>query len=355
MQEIIVTKEYDGQRLNKFLGKYLDHAPQSFIYKMLRKKNIKLNNGKATGNEILSVNDSVKIFMTDDTICKFRKDGKLPNVNIVEKKEGKDLVRVIEHREDCTLDILFEDEDILVLNKPTNVLSQKSQPHDYTLNEQILDYYHEKKDVDPLFVPSVCNRLDRNTSGIILAGMSFKGSRSLSAMLKDRSLDKYYITIVSGKVTEKKVVKGYLAKLTTHNKVSVFSSEAQAKSSGAEKVSYIETQYEPLAFNNWNGKPFTLLKVKLITGKTHQIRAHLYASGYPIVGDGKYGDKHINNMMKKEFHLKHQLLHAFCITFPMDVLELSPGLDNKEFKADPPEQFRSVITEIFHLDVFDIC
>lgn len=351
MQEIIITKEYEGQRLNKFLGKYLDNAPQSFIYKMLRKKNIKINNGKASGNEILSQGDRIKIFMTDETIGKFRKDGYIPKIEQDEKE-----INASTHTSgnDIVLDILYEDEDILVLNKPTDVLSQKSQPDDYTLNEQIVDYYHEKERKDPLFTPSVCNRLDRNTSGVILAGMSFNGSRCLSAMLKDRTLDKYYLTVVSGKVPEKKIVKGYLTKLSTHNRVTVFSSKEDAVKHGADKISYIETQYEPLVYGTWKEKDYTLLKVKLITGKTHQIRAHLHAIGFPIIGDGKYGDKFINKIMKKDFLLTYQLLHAYCITFPKDVLGLSHQLKGVMIKAEPPEQFANILSGVFHISVTDI-
>lgn len=378
MQEIMITKEQEGQRLNKFLGKYLDDAPQSFIYKMLRKKNIKWNHQKASGNELLSAGDSIKIFMTDETIAKFRKDGMVPVVkqdfmedgSQKKNSQGKKLIvdreetSFIDKKETAvgkkeTLDlnkievdfpeIIYEDSDILILNKKAGVLSQKAQPSDYTINEQIVDYYRGKKDMDALFVPSVCNRLDRNTSGVLLAGMSLKGSRSLSAMLKERTIDKYYLTIVFGKVLCNETVKGYLTKLSTHNRVTVFTSKEEAEKTGAEKISYIETQYEPIARGKYKDKDFTLLKVKLITGKTHQIRAHLHSIGYPIVGDGKYGDKHINHFMKKEFQLKHQLLHAYSITFPEDVLDLSPDLRGFQIKAPLPEQFTDIMSTIFDI------
>lgn len=351
MQEIIITEAYDGQRLNKFLGKYLDDAPQSFIYKMLRKKNIKWNNKKASGNEILSRGDSVKLFMADETIIKFRKDGEIPvfkEHNIEKSTEPSQKNNTLLSR------ILYEDEDVLILNKPTGLLSQKAKPDDYTINEQIVDYYHEKNDGNSLFVPSVCNRLDRNTSGVLLAGMSLKGSRSLSAMLKDRTLDKFYLTIVSGKVPGIERVKGYLLKQSAHNRVTIYASYEEAVKNGADRASYIETQYEPIAYGNIKDREFTLLKVKLITGKTHQIRAHLHSVGYPIIGDGKYGDKHINNLVKKEFLLKHQLLHAYCMTFPDDVLDLSPDLRGLEIKATPPAQFLEILKGIFNITIADL-
>lgn len=359
MQEVIVTKDYEGQRLNKFLGKYLDAAPQSFIYKMLRKKNIKLNNGKATGNELLQTGDLIKIFMTDETIMKFRKDGTIP-VFVGSKEQTGEMTEVSEIKKNVTednfvksslqsLDIIYENEDVLILNKPIGILSQKAQKDDYTLNEQIVDYYNQKKIEDTLFVPSVCNRLDRNTSGLILAGMSLKGSRSLSAMLKDRTLDKYYLTVVSGRVPEKKLVKGYLSKHENHNQVRIYESKEQAEKAMENKISYIETLYEPIAYGLLQDREFTLLKVKLITGKTHQIRAHLHSVGFPIVGDGKYGDKKTNQIMKKEFKLKHQLLHAFCMEFPENVLDLDISLKNKKFVAPLPKISQRLVDSLFDI------
>ena len=332
MQEIIISDANEGQRLNKFLGKFLDKAPQSFIYKMLRKKNIKYNQKKADGSELLKAGDLIQIYLSDETIANFRGEEGLPK----EKKE-------------VHLDILYEDEDILIVNKPTNVLSQKANPDDYTLNEMIVDYYKSKKKTDGMFTPSVCNRLDRNTSGIILAGMSLKGTRELSDMLKLRTIDKYYITVVSGKVLEKKTIKGYLAKQSTHNKVTIYPSEKKAKEQGAERISYIETLYEPLKYGTYKGQDFTFLKVKLITGKTHQIRAHLHSQGYPIIGDGKYGDKHVNQMIKKDFKLKHQLLHAYCLRFPKEIKQISFHLKGMEVTAKPPALFLKILDEIFDL------
>lgn len=327
MQEIIISEENEGQRLNKFLGRYLDAAPQSFIYKMLRKKNIKWNQKKANGDEILKTGDCIQIYMTDETIMKFR----------MKERETKT-------EASCNLDILYEDLDVLIVNKPVNLLSQKASSTDYTLNEMIVDYYKNKPGKDLLFVPSVCNRLDRNTSGIILAGMSLKGARLLSVMLKERTLDKYYLTIVSGHVAKKERIKGYLMKSSSHNRVTIYPSLEQVSPEG--KASYIETLYEPLQYGCYKNKDFTLLKVKLITGKTHQIRAHLSSKGYPIIGDGKYGDKHINNLLKKDLKLKHQLLHAYCVTFP-NTGKLNKAIDGQEITAKPPKLFYEIAKAIF--------
>lgn len=357
MQQIVISEDMQGQRLNKFLGKYLDDAPQSFLYKMLRKKNIKWNNSKASGNEILSAGDTVTIYMTDETIAKFRKDGKVPLLGVSGKKPVKKKNCVKEEKPEnssfCNplkdIEILYEDEDIIMLNKPAGALSQKAQSGDYSLNEQIVDYYKAKHKEEALFTPSVCNRLDRNTSGIILAGMSLKGSRMLSRMLKERTVDKYYMTIVCGKVKETSVIKGFLTKKKNHNQVIIYKTIEEAKRAGTEKPAYIETKYEPLLYGCFMDMEFTLLRVKLVTGKTHQIRAHLYSAGYPIIGDGKYGNKPVNDSLRREFGLKHQLLHAYEMRFPdrQTEPELAEMVAGKVFHADLPEEFREIKEELF--------
>lgn len=354
MQEIIINEANAGQRLNKFLGKYLDDAPQSFVYKMLRKKNIKVNKGKATGNEILQVGDIVQVFMSDESIANFRKDKKVPvfHAKLKESRvaasqmdrmnnsemETRDLITMKSADALKNVPILYEDRDIIILNKPAGMLSQKAEPSDYSLNERIVDYYHSKEYADALFIPSVCNRLDRNTSGIILAGMSLKGSQMLSGILKDRTLDKYYLTIVSGKVEQPRTIKGFLTKKASHNQVVVYDTLEQAHNNGVDKPAFIETRYEPLDYGRFHNIDFTFLKVKLVTGKTHQIRAHLCSVGHPIIGDGKYGLKSVNAVTKKELGLKHQLLHAYEITFP-ERLEIARDLEGKQIHADLPEEF----------------
>ncbi len=341
MQEIRITKANAGQRLNKFLGKYLDAAPQSFIYKMFRKKNIKLNKNKATGNEILQAEDSIQIFMTDETIAKFRKDGKVP-VQTSEKQET-------DCKEGCVLDaplqdvaVLYETRDILILNKPAGMLSQKAEPSDYSLNERIVEYYRGKDWAESFFTPSVCNRLDRNTSGVILAGLSLKGAQILSKALKNRTMDKNYLTVVSGRIDSPKTIKGFLAKKASHNQVVIYDSIETAQKQGIDKPAFIETQYEPCGHGTFCAMDFTLLRVKLITGKTHQIRAHLKSIGHPIIGDGKYGLKSVNALVKKEWGLKHQLLHAYEVYFPPEIKE-DLQLEKSRVMAPLPENFIAIL------------
>lgn len=337
MQQIIIDEETNGQRLNKLIGKYLDAAPQSFIYKMLRKKNIKYNHKKATGNEIVRNGDVVEIFMSEDTIKRFQKDRTL-----LRDSNALDDVR-----------ILFESEDVIIINKPVGMLSQKAKPEDYSLNERIVDYYHARKNCSKVFTPSVCNRLDRNTSGIILAGMSLKGTRELSYMLKERKIDKYYLTIVYGVVSKGETIKGFLAKKQNHNQVVIYKSLYEAKKNGEDHPAFIETSYEPVLTGKFQDMNFSLLKVKLITGKTHQIRAHLDSIGHPVIGDGKYGLKSVNAVMKREFGLKNQLLHAYHLTFPEKNCALEE-LSGKDIYADLPETFYEIGVKMFGKEFMEI-
>ncbi|MGN0435426.1 MAG: RluA family pseudouridine synthase, partial [Wujia sp.] len=297
MRELCVSSKEEGQRINKFLLKYLNEATSSFIYKMIRKKNIVLNDKKCTGNEILKAGDSIKLYLSEETIDKFR----------VSKDSVKKKTEQIPKYE---LNILYEDSDIMVVHKPAGMLSQKAESGDVSINEYIVDYYNKTKDKadDNLFKPSVCNRLDRNTSGIILAGKSLRGSQYLSQRLRDRTIDKYYYTIVKGCINDNITYKGYIAKDTNTNKSEVIAEEQYETLALESRKQYqrIETIIYPMDCNG----TYSLLKLKLVTGKSHQLRANLKELGYPIIGDGKYGDSITNRYFRDKYKLRHHLLHA---------------------------------------------
>jgi 23S rRNA pseudouridine955/2504/2580 synthase len=327
MREIQITQAEAGQRLDKLLAKYMELAPKSFFYKMLRKKNITLNDKKAEGGERLTEGDVVKLYFSEETLFKFQKEREIP----VTKKEGE------------ALSILYEDTHILVLNKPAGLLSQKARPEDISLVEKITDYLLEtgelKREQLSYFRPGICNRLDRNTSGIVVAGKTLEGLQRMGELFRERAMDKYYFCIVKGYVEKRQTIEGWLKKDHSHNKVSIYKASAKAKKeadkAGAE---YIKTEYEPLIL----GEEFTYLKVKLITGKSHQIRAHLESIGHPIIGDGKYGDVAVNKYFRKAYQLKHQLLHAGELHLPKLSGLLSP-ISEQVFKAPLPEYFEEIL------------
>ena len=317
MQEIIVSSNEAGQRFDKLLAKYLNEAPKSFIYKMLRKKNIVLNGKKATGNEKLVVGDQIKLFLADETIEKFSK------VEIQKTKQ--------------VLDILYEDDNILLINKPVGMLSQKATEKDESLVEHVISYLLESKQLEESslrsFKPSICNRLDRNTSGLVVAGKSLAGLQKMGELFKERSMRKYYRCLVVGEVREKQYVKGFLYKNEQTNKVTVEKKEFKDSLP-------IETEYRPI----WSNGKITLLEVHLITGRTHQIRAHLASQNHPIIGDYKYGIKRINDSFKEKYKLESQLLHAYRLEMPV-LEEPFQNVSEKQFIAPIPKLFDKILKE----------
>ncbi len=332
MREIEIGSFEAGQRLDKFLEKYMDLAPKSFFYKMLRKKNITLNGKKAEGSERLTEQDVVKLFLAEETIESFR------------SKKEESLAQNVEQSE--KLDIIFENEHVLLINKPAGMLSQKAQKEDVSLVEHLTSYLLNqgefKQEQLATFRPGICNRLDRNTSGIIVAGKSLYGLQMMSKQIKARDLDKYYYTIVKGVIEKKQTIDGYLVKQHNRNKVIITKEQV-------EDGDYIKTEYHPIASNG----TYTLLRVKLITGRSHQIRAHLQSIGHPIIGDGKYGDVLVNKEMKKKYKLRNQLLHARELHFGEMPSELSDIADTS-FYAPFPKQFVTIIDGEFHLSTKEI-
>lgn len=301
MKQFEITKENEGQRFDKFLSRILSNGGMSFIYKMLRKKNFTLNDKKATGKEILKEFDVVKLYISDETYDKFKTD-----INNVPKSLEKNKGKV--KRNDFCLDIVYEDENIILVNKPEGILSQKATKDDISINEYILDYLFrsDKLSADKLtnYKPSVINRLDRNTTGIIIGAKTLKAARVLSDALKNRTIHKFYKCIVHGKFEGDGTYKAYLQKNVDINKVLI----SEEKKSAQDEL--IETDYKLIEYDE--SRDTSLLEVNLITGKSHQIRAHLAYLGFPIVGDRKYGASELN----KRFSARNQLLHAYKIVFP---------------------------------------
>lgn len=324
MREIHIGANEAGQRLDRLLGKVLKAAPKSFCYKMLRKKNITLNDKKADGTERLQQGDVVKLYLAEETYEKMAgEEAALP-------VSGTDPLAQLPIR------ILYEDADIMLLNKPAGVLSQKARPEDVSAVEWVIAHELACGRATPeslqTFRPGVCNRLDRNTSGILIAGISLTGLQTMSAMLKDRTMHKYYLCLVKGTVAKKRHVSGYLTKHNASNQVRI------TKQPINEQSQWIETEYEPLAGN----EHVTLLKVLLVTGRSHQIRAHLASEGHPLIGDPKYGDPKTNRYYGKAYGIGCQMLHAYRLELPVFSGALSV-LSGRVFEAELPESFQTVL------------
>ena len=333
MQKRIIGPGESGQRLDKYLARLLKEAPKSFLYKMLRKKNIVLNDHKADGSEKLAVGDTVTLWLADETIAKF--SGPAPKVPKTHLPGAR---------------ILYEDSHLMILDKPAGILSQKAEAEDISMNEILIGELRSRGEVTDeslrTLKPSVCNRLDRNTSGIITAGRTQDGLRFLSDGFKNRSFKKYYLTLVRGTISETVSISGWLRKDEKTNQVTI-------KDVPAHGSDRIETAFTPLA----HGHGYTLLKVHLITGRTHQIRAHLASIGHPVAGDMKYGDPETNAFFRQNFRLRRQFLHASllvlsgridpshdyegCVIYskpPRDLTDVLQGLgmkipDLKDFQA----------------------
>lgn len=316
MKEITVSDREEGQRLDKFLGKLFKEASTGFLYKMLRKKNITLNGKKAMGKELLCRGDIICVFFSETTF---------------EKLQGLDATRKEYERLGQLpgeLDIIYEDDDILVMNKPAGILSQKAAEHDVSINEQMLSYLIAQGSL-PLelfacFRPSVANRLDRNTSGLMLAGKTLHGQQMLSRDLKCRRTKKRYRCVVRGEFPGNMSCQAYWKKTEADNRVEVTGQPQQGS-----KI--IQTAFFPLQRKNG----MTLMEVELLTGRSHQIRAHLSSMGYPIAGDPKYGDVEWNRQLCLSCGIRGQLLHAYSLTFA----------DGRSFYAPEPDIFGTLMED----------
>lgn len=357
MQELRIGPNEAGQRFDKYLRKILPMAGESLLYKQLRKKNVTLNRKKAEGREILQEGDLVQCFFSDETFAKFsgRVIGQVSAIAGSFQKNGMNgSNKMMEYGKAFGqlkgIAVLYEDRHVLILNKPAGILTQKASDADLSLNEWMIGYLLQEGSLQEeelaTFRPSVCNRLDRNTSGLVLCGKSLAGTQALSHLLQKRLLQKWYRTICAGVLSEPQIIDGYLEKDANKNLVRV----SQTPQSG--ETNAIQTKYVPLA----SQEAYSLLEVELVTGKPHQIRAHLASMGHPLVGDSKYGDPKVNAFFYQKHHLNHQLLHAHYVIFPeWEALKekvpqyekvLKP-LSGKRMDAPPPKEFLRIEEALF--------
>ena len=312
MKEFVIKKKDSGQRIDKYLARILPNAPKSFIYKMIRKKNIVLNEKRFNGNELLKEGDCIKLWFSDETFDHFANSFTPSSVK-------EEFLNAYERLKD-SIEILYEDEDFLIINKPNGILSQKSDQSDLSLNEWIVGYLLSKNEMTIESLsgcrPSIVNRLDRNTSGIVLAGKTVYGLNILSEMVRDRLIKKYYLTYVTGYLDGEDTLTGYHIKDEKNNTSQIIDCDAYEclDESQNNKYSLVKTAYTVLDHYKLSDTDITSVELDLITGKSHQIRVHMSSIGHPLLGDNKYGDSELN----RKLGLKHQLLHAYKIVFPDD-------------------------------------
>lgn len=278
MRQIKITSNEAGQRLDRFLKKYLNKSNTSFICKMIRKKNIKLNDSKTSPEEFLKEDDIVTLYLSDETIEKFREEDKPVKV----------------YKKSYDFEVVYEDENILVVNKPTGLSSQPDSLGDDNLVAQIQSYLNISESVT--FKPAICNRLDKNTSGLVIASKNYDTLKQVNRAIRDRDIKKYYEAKVHGVINSDLRLENYIVKDYDNNKMKVVDS----KLDNSKKIT---TYIQPVSYED----NCTWLNIELVTGRTHQIRAHLSSIGHPIVGDRKYGTS-----LDKQ---KTQILHAYKIVF----------------------------------------
>lgn len=318
MIKLSINENDAGQRLDRFLKKYLKRAPLSAIYRIIR-KDLKINGKRGKEDTVLREGDELALYMSREQLDEFTRP--------VRKKTARRQFRII-----------YEDEDLIVVDKPRGLLTHgDSREKKNTLMNQVCGYLQEKGEYDPstekTFVPSPVNRLDRNTTGLVIFGKKAESLRILTKLIRERrSISKYYLTILCGDFRNEMLLEDRLVKDEESNTVAVSGDEDEGKRS--------VTCVRPL---HSNGK-YSLVEVELLTGRTHQIRAQLSAAGYPLAGDVKYGDARVNRKLK-ERGLTNQLLHAYRLTFE-DMPEELSQMEGVELKAPLPGVFEKIGREL---------
>lgn len=328
MIEVRITENEAQQRLDRFLRKYLKTLSLGEIYKLFRTNKVKVNLKKVKENYMLAVDDEVQLF--------------------IENQEASDIKVKSHNASSKPVDIVYEDENLLICNKPIGLLTHPDKPEDTdTLIGRALYYLTQKPDysnTSHTFAPSVCNRLDRNTGGIVVVAKNYKTLKAVNELIRERKLKKLYTCIVKGQLKESGEIKNFLVKDEKNNKVTIIDAKASdAKSNDAKAV---HTIYRTLKKTS----EYTMLEVELITGRSHQIRAHFASIGHPLIGDLKYGDPQVNEYFKRHFGMAHQFLYAYRIEFEQVNEELE-YLKGKSFTCDIPIYMQRVSEKLFDEEV----
>lgn len=317
MIALIVKKEESGQTLEKYVKKILSNAPMSFIYKLFRKKDVKVNGHWQDKKYVISENEDIRIYVTDAQLEEFK------------------TVKEIKASEDISSWIIYEDNNILLINKPRGVLVQKGESSDAALDEMVLAYLTSKGEYDPnslsAYKPAPAHRLDRDTAGIVVFGKNVISLRELADLLNDKNkVSKRYLALVKGNISEAGEISAPLEKNAKNGRVYV-------NENGKQSL----TKYRVVK----KYKGYTLLEVELLTGRTHQIRVHMAYINHPVIGDAKYGDYSLNKEIESKYGFKNQFLIAYELDFKKIDNHLK-YLSGKSFKIALPQDMLDLIENL---------
>ena len=320
MQKIVISSKDANQRVDKYVKKYLNAAPLSFVYKLFRKKDVKINGHWVKENYIIKEGEELTIYVSDSQLEEFNKPKEIEKVTL-------------------NHEIVYEDDNIIIINKPRGLLIHGDEGEKkLTLANEVINYLFFKGEYDPRedhgFIPAPAHRLDRNTSGLVVFAKNLVSLQELETLFKEKNdIKKEYKALVVGHLDQVREIDAPLLKDVKTGLVRVSKLGKSAKTIVRPIKKYAN---------------YTLCDVEILTGRTHQIRVHLASAGYPVVGDGKYGDFATNRKFKERFNFENQFLHAKTIEFKKIDEKLS-YLSNKVVSSSLPKEEQSILSKLENL------